>query len=132
MKKYLFAFTTTTILIISSLSLSFAEQAELKAKHGGIVKKTTNAFLEVVQDKERTSIYITGHDHKNITDKKLSLSAIANVDGKQYPLQLSFENDHYSASPANSYMRKEKNFVLILSISFSGKVDRASFKLKSK
>ena len=132
MKKYLFAFTTTTILIISSLSLSFAEQAEMKAKHGGIVKKTTNAFLEVVQDKERTSIYITGHDHKNITDKKLSLSAIANVDGKKYPLQLSFENDHYSASPANSYMRKEKNFVLMLSISFSGKVDRASFKLKSK
>ena len=129
MKKYLFAFA---IMFFSTIAICLEEPAEITAKHGGIVKKTSNAFLEVVQDKERTSIYITGHDHKNISDKKLSLSAIANIDGKQYPLQLSYENDHYSASPANSYMHKEKNFVLMLSISFSGKVDRASFNLKGK
>ncbi len=112
--------------------MALDELPELKAVHGGIVKKTNNAILEVVQDKERTSIYITGHDRKTITDKKLSLSAIAQVNGKEYPLTLSFENDHYSASPANSYLHKEKNFVLMLTISFSGKVDKASFHLKDK
>ncbi|MDD4973313.1 MAG: hypothetical protein PHY93_03135 [Bacteriovorax sp.] len=128
MKKYLFA--VCSMALISSQLLALDETAEFKALHGGIVKKTNNAFLEVVNDQERTSIYITGHDHKNITDKKLSLSAIAQVNGKQYPVQLNFENDHYSASPANSYLHKEKNYVLMLTISFSGTVDRANFNLK--
>lgn len=129
MKKYfLLAFIALTSLAVVALE----DQPEFAAKHGGIVKKTTNAFLEVVQDKDRTSIYITGHDHKNITDQKLSLSAIANVNGKQYPVKLSFENDHYSTGPANSYLHAEKNHVLMLTISFSGTVDRAAFKLKGK
>lgn len=127
MKQYLFALST--LLLISLQSFAVDDVNEVTAKHGGIVKKTNNAILEVVQDKERTSIYITGHDHKNITDKKLSLKAIAQVNGKQYPVNLSFENDHYSASPANSYLHKEKNYVLMLTISFSGTVDRATFNL---
>ncbi len=130
MKKLLLSLISTCLISFSLLALD--ELPELKAVHGGIVKKTNNAILEVVQDKERTSIYITGHDRKAITDKKLSLSAIAQVNGKEYPLTLSFENDHYSASPANSYLHKEKNFVLMLTISFSGKVDKASFHLKDK
>ena len=127
MKKYCFA-----LLFFSFISNAQEKANELVAKHGGIVKKTNNAFLEVVQNNERTSIYITGHDHKNITDKKLSLKAIANVNGKEFPLNLSFENDHYSASPANSYLHKEKNYVLMLTISFSGSLDKANFNLKSK
>lgn len=130
MKKYLFAFLF--VFTFASSLLALDDQPELKAMHGGVVKKTSNAFLEVVQDKERTSIYITGHDHKNITDKKLSLKAIAQVNGKEYPVGLSFENDHYSVDPANSYLHKQNNFVLMLTISFSGKVDRASFDLKNK
>ncbi|MFA6236353.1 MAG: hypothetical protein WC635_03410 [Bacteriovorax sp.] len=118
------------LIFIASQAFSTDDIPELKAKHGGIVKKTKKAFLEVVQEKERTSIYITGHDHKNITDNKLSLSAIAQIDGKSIPVQLSFENDHYSASPANSYMHKEKNFVLMITIKFSDTIDRASFNLK--
>ncbi len=130
MKKYLFALCSVLVL---SMQLPAQESLpELTAKHGGIVKKTSKAFLEVVQEKERTSIYITGHDHKNITDKKLSLSAIAHVNGKEYPVQLSYENDHYSASPANSYLQKENNYVLKLTISFSGTVDRVNFNLKGK
>jgi hypothetical protein len=116
------------------LSLSRAEdnRSEFQAKHGGIVQKTANTFLEIVQDKEKTNIYITGHDHKNISDKRLSLSAIAHVNGKEYPMQLSLENDHYSVSPSNSYLHKEKNYVLMINISFSGTVDRASFHLRGR
>jgi len=121
-----------SFLFFTANTYSKDNVTEYTAKHGGIVKKIKNAYLEVVQEKERTSIYITGHDHRNITDKKLSLSAIAHVDGKEYPLQLSFENDHYSTSPANSYLHKEKNFVLMLNISFSGTVEKTSFDLKGK
>jgi hypothetical protein len=128
MKKYLFALYS--IAFMSNQLIALDELPEYKALHGGIVKKTNNAFLEVVDQNERTSIYITGHDHKNITDKKLSLSAIAQVDGKQYPVQLNFENDHYSAGPANSYLHKEKNYVLMLTISFSGTINKVNFNLK--
>lgn len=124
--KYFWAIAFIAFQVFSS-----EELPEVKAKHGGIVKKTNRTFLEVVQEKERTSIYITGHDHRNITDNKLSLSAIALIDGKSIPVQLSFENDHYSASPANSYLHKEKNFVLMITIKFSDTIDRASFNLKS-
>lgn len=130
MKKILLPFVTLCSFSLATFALD--ELPELKASHGGIVKKTNNAILEVVQEKERTSIYITGHDRKTLTDKKLSLSAIAQINGKEYPLNLSFENDHYSASPANTYLHKEKNFVLMLTISFSGKTDKASFHLSDK
>jgi hypothetical protein len=108
---------------------ALAEEIEYKAKHGGIIKKTENTFLEIVHNNDKTDIYITGHDHRNIADKELSLSAIAQVNGKNYPVTLKLENDHYSASPANSYLHKENNFVLMLTISFSGTVDRATVHL---
>lgn len=129
MKKYWF--TSFYIATLSFQLLAVENSVEFSAQHGGIIKKTDNAFLEIVHEKEHTNIYITGHDHKNINDKILSLSAIAQVNGKKYPMRLSFKNDHYSASPANSYLHKENNFVLMLTISFSGKVDRANFNLKS-
>ncbi|MGZ3787870.1 MAG: hypothetical protein ACXVLQ_05070 [Bacteriovorax sp.] len=132
MKKNLIVLWSIALMSVPWQVIAQEEAPEFKAMHGGIVKKTNSAILEVVQEKERTSIYITGHDHKNITDKKLSLSAIANINGKQYPMQLSFENDHYSAGPANSYLHQEKNYLLMLTISFSGTVERANFNLKSK
>lgn len=130
MKIQLISFIST--LLITTHAFALDQKIELEAKHGGIIQKTKSAFLEVVQDKEHTSIYITGHDHKNITDKKLSLSAIANVNGKKYPMQLSFENDHYSAKPTNSYLHKENNYVLMLTISFSGSKEKVNFNLQGK
>lgn len=130
MKIQLISFISA--LLITTHAFALDQKIELEAKHGGIIQKTKSAFLEVVQDKEHTSIYITGHDHKNITDKKLSLSAIANVNGKKYPMQLSFENDHYSAKPTNSYLHKENNYVLMLTISFSGSKEKVNFNLQGK
>ncbi len=112
---------TVFFVLFSQLSWAADATSEITAKFGGVVKKTENAIFEVVHEKERTSIYITGRDHKNITDQKLSLSAIANVKGKKIPIELSFENDHYSAKPGNSYMHKEKNFVLMLTVTLPSK-----------
>lgn len=122
-----------TCQLFLSLNL-FAQEAmpEMTAKHGGIIQKTEHTILELVQEKDRTSVYISGHDHKNITSQKLSISAIAKIDDLQYPLQVSFENDHYSIHPANSYLHKEKNMVLLITISLPTTMDRASFKLKTK
>jgi hypothetical protein len=130
MKKELLAICS--IFIISLLPQAYAinELPTLVAPHGGIIKKTSSSFLEVVQDKEHTNIYITGHDFKTISDKKLSLSAIALVNGREYPMQLSYENNHYSAKPANTYLHKENNFVLLLTITFAGKTDKARFNLR--
>jgi hypothetical protein len=125
LKKYLY------VLCLFILTIAQAQEniPELKASHGGLVKKTNNAILEVVQDKEHTSVYITGHDHKNITDDKLSLSAIARIGGKEYPMHISVENDHYSVGPANSYMHKERNMVLMLTVKLPNSIDRATFNL---
>jgi hypothetical protein len=122
------------MLLFSGLVHSESEMnnnAEIFSARGGLVKKTKSATLEVIHQKERTSIYITGHDHKNITDKKLSLSAIALIKGKEYPIELSYENDHYSASPANSYLRKEKNFVLMITITLPSSKEKAEFHLRN-
>ncbi|MDO9180813.1 MAG: hypothetical protein Q7U04_00325, partial [Bacteriovorax sp.] len=105
---------------------------EFSAKHGGLVKKTSNAVFELVQDKEHTNVYITGHDSKTISDKKLSLSAIARINGKEYPMQLSYQNDHYSINPANSYLHKENNYVLMLTVTFAGSADKVDFNIKGK
>jgi hypothetical protein len=127
------------IIILTLLASNFIlaqadmnDQAEIYSARGGLVKKTKSALLEVVHQKERTSIYITGHDHKNITDKKLSLSAIALVKGREYPIELSYENDHYSANPANSYLHKEKNFVLMLTITLPTGKEKAQFDIANK
>lgn len=128
MKKFLFLFI---FLGSANYSIIYGEELKVTAKHGGILQKTENVYLEVVQDKDKTkaNIYITGHDRKKIDDKSLSLSAIAHIKGKQYPIELSYENDHYSTSPVNTYLHGEKNYVLMLTISFSGKVEKANFPL---
>lgn len=128
-KKLAFALLGSLLI---NCSLNAADDMTLTAKRGGIIKMTKNAYLEVVHEKEQTKIYVTGRDYRNIADEKLTLSAIAYVDGKKYPMQLTFKNDHYSASPGNTYLQKEKNFVLMLTISLPGSVDTASFNLENR
>ena len=53
-----------------------------------------------------------------------------NIKGKEYPLNLTFENDHYSLSPYQK-LKDEKKFVVSFTISFPlpGKTEKASFKI---
>lgn len=126
MKKILFFI----LVCFTQVSISADASSEITAKYGGLVKKTENTIFEVVHEKERTNIYITGRGEKNISDQKLSLSAIAHVNGRKIPLELSFANNHYSAKPGNSYLQKEKNFVLMLTVTLPGsKTETAEFNL---
>lgn len=125
--KTLFLFLT---LSLSPMLFATDQELEIKANHGGIVKKITKGVLEVVHNKEKTNIYVRGVDHKDLMDRKLTINAIAHVKGKEFPLKLSLENNIYSVSPA-SYLKEEKNFILKLSISFDGKVENTQFHLKN-
>ena len=118
-------------IFISNLFLIFAaDSEELIIKHGGVIKATDSVFLEVVQEKERTNIYITPRGQKSIDDQKLSLSALVHIRGKEYPMQLSYVNEHYWTGPGTTHLQKEKNMLLKLTITLPGKTENINFNLK--
>ena len=117
------------LLLISSTI--YADDVDvIKSMYGGVAKKTDTATIEFVQTKDQGNLYITGPQKNNMANQKLSVSAIANINGKEYPLILNYENDHYSLSPY-AKLKDEKNFVLSFTISFPfpGKTEKAVFKI---
>ena len=55
---------TFSIICFSFITFTCAE--ELIIKHGGTVKSSSSTILEVVQDRDRTNIYITPRGQKNM------------------------------------------------------------------
>src|ERR1017187_10326308 len=79
---------------------AFAGDVEvINSMHGGKIKKTESALVEFVQTEDKANIYVTGHDKKNLASDKLTVSAIANIQGKEFPINVTYENDHYSLTP---------------------------------
>jgi hypothetical protein len=120
-------FTLFSLIIFSAI----AKDVEvINSMHGGIVKKTDTAIVEFVQTGDAASLYISGRKNKNLTHQKLSVTAIANIKGVEYPMNLSYENDHYSLSPY-AKLKDEKNFVVSFTISFPfpGKAEQTSFRI---
>jgi hypothetical protein len=119
------------VFFLSCVAFAFAFANDLEVinnLHGGLAKKTDSAIIEFVQSGEKANVYITGHDKKNLANQKLSITAIANIKGKEFPMNLSYENDHYSLTPYEK-LKYEKNFVVSFTISFPlpGKVEKTSF-----
>lgn len=93
----------TLSLIFGSLAVYAHEghkEATLKSMYGGVVKKTTNTFIEAVQEGKEVQIYIRDHEDKVIpaTDlqvggeikdskKKVEPLKLLNVSGKFYKIQ---------------------------------------------
>lgn len=120
-------FTLLSFFILSS----FAGDLEvINSMHGGVAKKTDSAIIEFVQTGEKANLYITGHNKKNLANQKLTVSAIANIKGQEFPMNLTYENDHYSLTPYQK-LKEEKNFVISFTISFPlpGKAEKASFNI---
>jgi hypothetical protein len=99
MKFNLFFALLTILITFNGVAHEGHSETSLKSIHGGIVKKTNNAFIEVVQDEGKIEIFVTGHDYKNIIDPKLSFKAIAEAKAKKIPLTLLIEKDHYLITP---------------------------------
>lgn len=98
-----------------------------KSLHGGIVKKSKNVFVEVVQD-ESIEIYITNHEYKNLVSPKLPVSAYADVKGKKIPLKL---ESHATNLTVATDLKKEKHFKLNVVVKFNGKDEEVTFPLEN-
>lgn len=94
------------------------------------VQKTNNAIIEFVRKEDSARFYILDTKKRNISDQRLTVSAIATIKGRPYPLVLTYENDYYALSPYEK-LKKEDKYVVNLSIIFPipGKIERASFKI---
>jgi superfamily I DNA and RNA helicase len=116
--------------IFSSLSIFANDVQVINSMHGGMIKKTDTALIEFVTTPEKANVYITDPNKKNLASDKLTISAIANIKGKEVPMNLSFENDHYSLSPYSN-LKEENNYVVSFTISFPlpGKTEKAIFKV---
>jgi hypothetical protein len=127
-------FNLLVAFVAATLSLNIMaheghSETSLKSLHGGIVKKTSNSFIEVVQEEGKTEIFVTGHDYKNIVDPKLAIKASAETKGKNLPLNLAIEKDHYVVT---TDLKKEKHFKLNVLIKNAAKEEKASFALENQ
>lgn len=122
------------ILMYFFFAVAFASNEDLlkfNSLHGGVVEQTSSAIFELVKKEDNTFLYITGHDKKNLVSQKLSISAVAKINGQYYPLDLTYEDDHYSLTPYAS-LKNETNFTVNFTISFPfpGKTESASFNVR--
>jgi hypothetical protein len=60
----------------------------LKHKHGGIIKKTSSAIIELTQENEKIKLYVTFYDYENVVGDKVGIKAEAEINGKPIPLEL--------------------------------------------
>lgn len=120
---------TAACLLFSLTAVSHEghDSGTAKSMHGGIVKKSKNAFVEVIQD-EGIEIYISNHDYKNIIDPKLIISALADVKGKKIPLKLESKKTHFIVS---TDLKKEKHFKLNVTMKIDGKEETVVFPLEN-
>lgn len=125
-KKLVFAI----VLTLTSFLLFAHEGHEsgiAKSLHGGIVKKSKNVFVEVIQD-ENIEFYITDHDYKNLISVKLPVSAFAEVKGKKIPLKLESQATKIIVL---TDLKKEKHFKLHVVVKLNGKDEEVVFPLEN-
>lgn len=118
------------VVVLSAFSLSAHEGHDTgtaKSLHGGIVKKSKNVFVEIVQD-EKIEIYVTDHDYKNLITPSFIVSAFAEVKGKKTPLKLESRNTYLTVA---TDLKKEKHFKLNVVVKFNGKDEVVVFPLEN-
>lgn len=116
----------TFIFSSSLLAHEGHDSATAKSLYGGIVKKTKNAFVEVLQD-ENIEIYISNHDYKSIVGPKLEIKAVADIKGKKIPLKLEMKKTNYVVV---TDLSKEKHFKLNVILKSDGKEETVIFPLE--
>jgi hypothetical protein len=116
----------TFILSSSILAHEGHDSATAKSLYGGVVKKTKNAFVEVLQD-EAIEIYISNHDYKSIVGPKLEIKAVADIKGKKIPLKLEMKKTNYVVV---TDLSKEKHFKLNVILKNDGKEETVIFPLE--
>ncbi len=123
---------TALAIIFSFTSLSIHsheghDTGATKSLHGGIVKKSKNAFVEIIQD-EKIEIYVTDHNYKNLISPSFSVSAYADIKGKKTPLKLESHGTNLSVA---TDLKKEKHFKLNVVLKVDGQEEQVSFPLEN-
>ncbi len=103
------------------------DSATAKSLYGGVVKKTKNAFVEVLQD-EAIEVYVSNHDYKSIVGPKLEIKAVAEIKGKKIPLKLEMKKMNYVVM---TDLTKEKHFKLNIILKNDGKEESVVFPLEN-
>lgn len=122
MKKNVFRFVCMSVLSLAMASSLLAheghKEASLKSMHGGIVKKTTNTFIEVVQLEGEVQIYVRDHDNNAVDGGKLTLTGEFKDSKKKIEaLNVKYENGKYFKVLNNT---KNQNFFSVL-VKMNGK-----------
>ncbi|AUN97651.1 hypothetical protein C0V70_05885 [Bacteriovorax stolpii] len=123
---------TAMAMVFAFISLSIHaheghDTGATKSLHGGIVKKSKNAFVEIVQD-EKIEIYVTDHNYKNLISPNFIVLAFADVKGKKLPLKLESHGANLSVS---TDLKKEKHFKLNIVLKINGQEEQVSFPLEN-
>lgn len=116
----------TIILSSSIFAHEGHDSATAKSLYGGTVKKTKEAFIEVLQD-EMIEIYVSNHSYKSIVGPKLEINAVADIKGKKLPLKLEMKKTNYVVV---TDLSKEKHFKLNVIIKSNGKEETVTFPLE--
>lgn len=124
--RKLFFLAALTFTSISIMAHEGHDSATAKSLYGGVVKKTKNTFVEVLQD-EVIEIYVSGHDYKSLVGPKLTIKAEADVKGKKIPLKLEIKKNSYVVM---TDLSKEKHFKLNITIKNDNKDEAVTFPLE--
>lgn len=126
--RKLFLLATLIVTSASVIAHEGHDSATAKSQYGGVVKKSKNAFVEVLQD-EVIEIYVSGHDYKSLVGPNLIIKAEADVKGKKVPLKLEMKKNNYVVV---TDLSKEKHFKLNIILKNDNKDETLSFPLEKK
>jgi hypothetical protein len=121
------------VLIFSLFSLQLMaheghETATAKSLHGGMVKKSKNAYVEVLQEEGKIEIYISSHDYKNLISPELNVEAFAETKGSKIPLKL---RPTVKFIEVVTDLKKEKHFKLSVVLKMKGTAESVVFPLEN-
>lgn len=111
----LMALTLISIALPSIHAHEGHKEASLKSYHGGLVKKTTNTFVEIVQLEGDILVYLRDHNDKAVNSKKVVLTGdFKDSKKKIQPLTLKDEGGKFFKVLNNT--KGESFFSVILKI----------------
>ena len=120
-----------SILVLLSMNV-FAHEghdnSSLKSQYGGMIKRSTNYYTEVVQEGKSWQIYVMDHNYKVSKDKSLIVSAeVVTKEGKKNQV-LNLKQEFFDFIPE---LKNEKHFKLNLSIKNKDKTENVEFNLET-
>lgn len=136
MSKTFFRFALSMVvgstLFIGTLGFAHAGHDKLPgavdAPHGGTIKKTSELYMELVNDASGIKIYPLTHELTPVSLSELKITGTAQAPKKKKePVKLSEADDHFEAKVD---VKGAYRYTLDLSMTFKGKTEKVSFQIE--